>query len=219
MNKSNWTALCGFACALAVVSGTSFAPAAAPTVVAPANPLIAAWGHVGSYHGTFSGVLFGAQGAVKERFSGSGMSLTLSPSAVFVPTHILYEGHAHTTVTLNDPTCGTGSGSSSNTGVRLIVNIVNHTYYLQSGSPGTVTLSGGHSTPTVACETPPRPHITGGLWVTAPLPAPAEGICGTVTDPENYRFSWNLVPTTDDHETIKIHCATVPPPKSAQNEI
>ncbi|HME80927.1 MAG TPA: hypothetical protein VKF82_02510 [Candidatus Eremiobacteraceae bacterium] len=220
MSKRNWTMFCGFACALVVVFGTSLArPAPTPAVVPLATPRLAplidpvqrAWGHVLSYHGTYSGTVYGPGGIVQERVRATGLTITgYTPSVVNEPWDVEYQGHAHTTDNVNDGSCGTGTGSAD-TAVRLVVNIQKRTYYLSTGSVGFVTLHGAHTTPTNACKSPVG---TSSFALTTKLPAPAQGICGTLTVPENYTWSWRLVPTTNDRETINVRCVTVPLPKN-----
>jgi len=222
MSKRNWTMLCGFACALVVVFGTSLArpapaptPAAEPLVTPRLAPLIdpvqKAWSHVQSYRGTFSGTVYGPGGILQERVWATGLTITGYTAEVYSePWDIEYHGYAHVVDNVNDGSCGTGTGSAD-TPVRLVVNIQKRTYYLSTGSVGFVTLSGGHSTPTNAC----KPAVgTSSFALTTKLPPAAQGICGTLTVPENYTWTWKLTPTTDDRETIIVRCVTVPLPKN-----
>jgi hypothetical protein len=229
MNKKNWTIFCGFACALVVVFGTSLArpaPAPTPAVVPLVTPrvvplvrptpsivplLLQGWSHVQSYHGTFSGTVYGPGGILQERVRATGLTITGSTASVYSePWDVEYHGYAHTTDDVNDGSCGTGTGSAD-TAVRLVVNLQKHTYYLDVVGVGFVALHGGHRTPTNAC-TPIT--STSGFALTTKLPAPAQGICGTLTVPENYTWTWKLTPTTNDRETIKVRCVTVPVPKN-----
>jgi hypothetical protein len=222
MNKRNWTMFCGFACALVIVLGTSLAspaPAPGPSVVPLVTPskspvplLLQGWSHVQSYHGTFSGTVYGPGGISQERVRATGLTLTgYTPSVYSEPWDVEYHGYAHVTDNVNDGSCGTGTGSED-IPIRLVVNIQKHTYYLSAGSVGIVTLHGGHRTPTNACT--PTTNGDSGFTVSTKLPAPAQGICGTLTVPENYTWTWKLTPTTNDRETIKVRCVTVPLPKN-----
>jgi hypothetical protein len=221
MNKRNWTMFCGFACALVVVVGTSLArpaPAPKPSVMPTLPPLVPldapAWSHVLSYHGAFSGTVYGPGGILQERVRATGLTITgYTPSVENEPWDVEYHGYAHTVDNVNDGSCGTGTGSAD-TPVRLVVNLVKRTYYLSAEGVGFVTLSGGHTTPTNACKSPVG---TSGFTLTTTLPAPAQGICGTLTVPENYTWTWKLTPTTNNHQKIKLRCVTVPLPKNTGN--
>ena len=224
--------LCGFAFALVVFFGTTLArPAPAPTpavvplvtprvvplvtprpTLEPVVPLDAqAWSHVLSYHGTFSGTVYGPGGILQERVRATGLSITgYTPSVYSEPWDVEYSGHAHTVDNVNDGSCGTGTGFAD-TPVRLVINLVKRTYYLDAVGVGFVDLQGGHRTPTNACVSPVS---TSGFALTTTLPAPAQGICGTLTVPENYTWTWKLTPTTNDHKPIKVHCVTVHLPKN-----
>lgn len=54
MNQRRWTLICGVACALVAMSGQSLAaPHLAPVPLAPSQTVVAAWGHVQFYDGTY----------------------------------------------------------------------------------------------------------------------------------------------------------------------
>ncbi len=216
--------LCGFACALVVVFGTSLArtaptlpppvpvPLVSPPTSSPVPLLQQGWSHVQSYHGTFSGTVYGPDGIVQHRVRATGLMITGYTAEVYSePWDIEYHGYAHVVDDVNDGSCGTGTGSAD-TQVRLVVNLQKHTYYLNTGGIGFITLHGGHRTPTNACT--PTTSSNSGFALTTKLPAPAQGICGTYTVPENYTWTWKLTPTMNDHETIKVRCVTVHLPKN-----
>lgn len=186
-----------------------------PTVpsVEPLN--VQAWSHVLSYHGRFSGTVYGPDGIVQHRVRATGLTITgYTPSVYNEPWDVEYHGHAHVVDDVNYGSCGTGTGSAD-TQVRLVVNLMKSTYYLNTGGIGFITLHGGHSTPTNACT--PTTSSNSGFALTTTLPAPTQGICGTLTVPENYTWTWKLTPTMNDRETIKVRCVTVQPPKNTGN--
>jgi hypothetical protein len=221
MNVKNWTLFCGLACALVVVFGTSRArpaPAPGPSLVPLVPPTVVplvdpkAWRHVISYHGTFSGTVYGPGGIQQHRFRATGLTITGHTTSVYSePWDVEYQGYAHATDDVNDGSCGTGTGSAD-VAVRLVVNLEKNTYYLDAGSVGVVTLHGGHRTPTNACT--PTTNGDSGFTVSTKLPPTVQGICGTLTVPENYTWTWKLTPTTNDREKIKVRCVTVPLPKN-----
>ena len=135
MNEKQWTMICGLACALVVVFGTSLArpaptPSVARTVPSPeslvnpspvplVDPVQKAWSHVLSLHGTFSGTVYGPDGILQERVRGTGLTITGYTASVYSePWDVEYNGYAHTTDNVNDGSCGTGTGFAD-TAVRL----------------------------------------------------------------------------------------------------
>ena len=216
MNQRHWTILCALACTLVIVLGTSIArPATAPPLapLVPSPVLVAAWAHVTSYNGTYSGENEqSGHTSLSERFHGN-VVLTRIPNPNPNSPVISFTGTGDTVAT-GVGTCGTGSTNSASR-FLLTVNLVAHTYDLSpEPNPGALQLSGGPSD----CPKPFYNVVRVGIFFVrdALLPSPAAGICGTkdaqhsiAGGSETDKYSWSLVPTTDDHEKISLHCATV----------
>jgi hypothetical protein len=215
--KKHWTMLCCFAFALVVLLGTSLALPATPPPVVPLVPspvLVKAWAHVRAYSGTYSGDRKqSSSAALSEHFQGSTV-LTRMPNPDPNSAIISFYGSAGT-LTTGSGTCGTGSTSRTSL-IVLTVNLLSHTYILTaSPDPGALQISGGPA----GCPKPYYNTVHVGTFFVrdALLPAPAAGICGTKSaqisllagGTENDKYSWRLVPATNDHEKITMHCATV----------
>ncbi len=214
MNQRRWMMCCGLACALAILSGQTLAqPILTPVPLVPSHGqqmLLGAWSHVKYYRGTFSGDIQDSRaGAGVRHFSGSVTLTFLNPH----PPTMELQGFGDTTWTAGG-TCGTGAGSSE-THFLLEVNITAHTYIL-IGTPPSMYLRGGPP----SCPSPQYnlPGPIGQFSVgNALLPAPAAGICGTLTKrssgpgwTQTDTYTWRFVPVMNNHATIRMYCPTFP---------
>jgi len=212
----------GFACALLLALEASAArPAPAPTVVplvtprvpsTPSAQYVSAWGHVKSYSGVLSGeIKQSGKSALSEHFQAS-VTLQRIPSPN--PNPISFYGTAFIDTT-GTGACGHGSTTKTSF-VLLSVDLHTRKYELSAEpNPGALQLTGG---PSGCPDYYNTVHIGEFKTKNAQLPAPSSGICATKTEQinlegggvESDKFSWKLVPTMDNPQTIKILCYTVP---------
>jgi hypothetical protein len=180
-------------------------PTVVPLVPTPAgSAYMNAWSHVQSYRGTVSGdAVRGKSPSLNEHFQSTVTLTRVGPVSPDGTVSFLAFTQLAGSGTAGNG-CGSGNVTPSTT-VAITLHLYLHTYDVNVAGPLSVICSDG------------KAHIGPVGQFSAQkvlLPAPASGICGTLTenfanDAETDVYKWNLVPVTDAHWKINVLCQNI----------